>query len=194
MCAPGGRGCKLGKDHDPWAHGRGLGRGAVAFGRGRHVRREYRAHGARELDQACHGGNSGGQARPRKERGRPHREIKKNINLSLESFTIAEKKLNEATQSTKDLDSKIQEILEDAKIQAEVVSKSMIEKNQNTIISKEKNSLERIKQIELATIQTIKSQASIKLDEILMNYFENMPNKTKTNILKSKIEELSNFQ
>ena len=121
-------------------------------------------------------------------------EIKKNINLSLESFTIAEKKLIEATQSTKDLDSKIQEILEDAKIQAEVVSKSMIEKNQNTIISKEKNSLERIKQIELATIQTIKSQASIKLDEILMNYFENMPNKTKTNILKSKIEELSNFQ
>ena len=121
-------------------------------------------------------------------------EIKKNINLSLESFTIAEKKLNEATQSTKDLDSKIQEILEDAKIQAEVVSKSMIEKNQNTIISKEKNSLERIKQIELATIQTIKSQASIKLDEILMNYFKNMPNKTKTNILKSKIEELSNFQ
>jgi len=97
-------------------------------------------------------------------------EIKKSINLSLESFTIAEKKLNEATQSTKDLDSKIKEILEDAKIQADVVSKSMIEKNQNTIISKEKNSLERIKQIELATIQTIKSQASIKLDEILMNY------------------------
>jgi F0F1-type ATP synthase membrane subunit b/b' len=121
-------------------------------------------------------------------------EIKKSINLSLESFTIAEKKLNEATQSTKDLDSKIKEILEDAKIQADVVSKSMIEKNQNTIISKEKNSLERIKQIELATIQTIKSQASIKLDEILMNYFENMPSKTKTNILKNKIEELNNFQ
>ena len=70
----------------------------------------------------------------------------------------------------------------------------MIEKNQNTIISKEKNSLERIKQIELATIQTIKSQASIKLDEILISYFENMPDKTKTNILKSKIEELNNFQ
>ena len=121
-------------------------------------------------------------------------EIKKSINLSLESFTIAEKKLNEATQSTKDLDSKIKEILEDAKIQADVVSKSMIEKNQNTIISKEKNSLERIKQIELATIQIIKSQASIKLDEILMNYFENMPSKTKTNILKNKIEELNNFQ
>ena len=75
-----------------------------------------------------------------------------------------------------------------------MVSKSIIEKNQNTIISKEKNSLERIKQIELATIQTIKSQASIKLDEILMNYFENMPSKTKTNILKNKIEELNNFQ
>jgi len=121
-------------------------------------------------------------------------EIKKSINLSLESFTIAEKKLNEATQSTKDLDSKIKEILEDAKTQADAVSKSMIEKNQNTIISKEKNSLERIKQIELATIQTIKSQASIKLDEILISYFENMPDKTKTNILKSKIEELNNFQ
>ena len=121
-------------------------------------------------------------------------EIKKSINLSLESFTIAEKKLNEATQSTKDLDSKIKEILEDAKTQADAVSKSMIEKNQNTIISKEKNSLERIKQIELATIQTIKSQASIKLDEILISYFENMPDKTKTNILKSKIEELNNYQ
>ena len=34
-------------------------------------------------------------------------EIKRNINLSLESFTIAEKKMNEATKSTEDLEFKI---------------------------------------------------------------------------------------
>ena len=46
--------------------------------------------------------------------------------------------------------------------------RSMIEKNKNTISPlKKKIPLERIKQIELATIQTIKSQASIKLDEIV---------------------------
>ncbi len=121
-------------------------------------------------------------------------EIKKNINLSLESFTIAEKKLNEATQSTKDLELKIKGIIDDAKVQADVVSKSMIEKNHNAIISKEKNSLERIKQIELATIQTIKSQASIKLNEILINYFSNMPDEIKNNIIKDKIEELNSIQ
>ncbi|MDC1315831.1 ATP synthase F0 subunit B [Alphaproteobacteria bacterium] len=121
-------------------------------------------------------------------------EIKKNINLSLESFTIAEKKLNEATQSTKDLELKIKTIVDDAKVQADVVSKSMIEKNHNAIISKEKNSLERIKQIELATIQTIKSQTSIKLNEILIKYFSNMPKEVKTDIIKNKIEELNSIQ
>ena len=70
----------------------------------------------------------------------------------------------------------------------------MIEKNQNTIISKEKNSLERIKQIELATIQTIKSQASIKLNEKLIGYFENMPDETKKIILKNRIDELHQIQ
>ena len=121
-------------------------------------------------------------------------EIKRNINLSLESFTIAEKKLNEATKSTEDLEFKITEMLNNAKLQAEGMSKTIIEKNKNLISSKEKNSIERIKQIELATIQTIKSQTSIKLNEKLIGYFENMPDETKKIILKNRIDELHQIQ
>ena len=122
------------------------------------------------------------------------KEIKRNINLSLESFTIAEKKLNEATKSTEDLEFKITEMLNNAKLQAEGMSKTIIEKNKNLISSKEKNSIERIKQIELATIQTIKSQTSIKLNEKLIGYFENMPDETKKIILKNRIDEFHQIQ
>ncbi|MDA1284172.1 MAG: hypothetical protein O3C61_04525, partial [Proteobacteria bacterium] len=121
-------------------------------------------------------------------------EIKRNINLSLESFTIAEKKMNEATKSTEDLEFIITEMLNNAKLQAEGISKIIIEKNESLIISKEKNSIERIKQIELATIQTIKSQTSIKLNEVLIGYFENMPDETKRIILKNRIDELHQIQ
>ena len=117
-------------------------------------------------------------------------EIKNHIKISLENFTTAEKKLNEASQSTKDLDFKVKEILENAKIQAREVSKSIIEKNRNTISAKEKNSIERIKQIELATIQSIRTQTSHKLNEILTNYFKKMPVISKEAILKIKIEEI----
>jgi|TARA_B110000261_G_C12970559_1_gene312316 F0F1-type ATP synthase membrane subunit b/b' len=117
-------------------------------------------------------------------------EIKKNINLSLEGFTTAEKKLNEASKSTKDIDFKIKEILENAKVESKEISRVIIEKNQSIINSKEKNSIDRIKQIELAAVQSIKSQASIKLNEIIINYFEKMPEEKRKIILKNKIEEL----
>jgi len=117
-------------------------------------------------------------------------EIKKNINLSLEGFTTAEKKLNEASKSTKDIDFKIKEILENAKVESKEISRIIIEKNQSIINSKEKNSIDRIKQIELAAVQSIKSQASIKLNEIIINYFEKMPEEKRKIILKNKIEEL----
>tara|TARA_B100000795_G_C22606621_1_gene363386 strand:- start:174 stop:659 length:486 start_codon:yes stop_codon:yes gene_type:complete len=117
-------------------------------------------------------------------------EIKKNINLSLEGFTTAEKKLNEASKSTKDIDFKIKEILENAKVESKEISRVIIEKNQSIINSKEKNSIDRIKQIELAAVQSIKSQASTKLNEIIINYFEKMPEEKRKIILKNKIEEL----
>jgi len=117
-------------------------------------------------------------------------EIKKNINLSLEGFTTAEKKLNEASKSTKDIDFKIKEILENAKVESKEISRIIIEKNQSIINSKEKNSIDRIKQIELAAVQSIKSQASTKLNEIIINYFEKMPEEKRKIILKNKIEEL----
>ena len=85
-------------------------------------------------------------------------------------------------------------MLNNAKLQAEGMSKTIIEKNKNLISSKEKNSIERIKQIELATIQTIKFQASIKLNEKLIGYFENMPDETKKIILKNRIDELHQIQ
>ena len=74
-------------------------------------------------------------------------EIKSNINSSLKSFSEAEVKLKEAEKQTEDLDNKIQELLNSAKSQAETISKNIVDKTSQTISSKEKNSLERIKQI-----------------------------------------------
>ena len=74
-------------------------------------------------------------------------EIKSNINSSLKSFSEAEVKLKEAEKQTEDLDNKIQELLNSAKSQAETISKNIVDKTAQTISSKEKNSLERIKQI-----------------------------------------------
>ncbi len=87
-------------------------------------------------------------------------EIKSNINSSLKSFSEAEVKLKEAEKQTEDLDNKIQELLNSAKSQAETISKNIVDKTSQTISSKEKNSLERIKQIEISAIQSIKKQAS----------------------------------
>jgi F0F1-type ATP synthase membrane subunit b/b' len=121
-------------------------------------------------------------------------EIKKNIQKSLKGYTVAEEELDKANQTTKDLTSKVNEILNDAKLQAEMMYKSIIEKNQNTVKSKEKNSIDRIKQIELATVQSIKSQTSIKLNEMLINYFKVMNTDKKNTILKEKVKDLRTVQ
>lgn len=101
-------------------------------------------------------------------------EIKSNINSSLQSFSDAETKLNEAQKQTEDLDNKIQELLTSAKSQAETISKSIIDKTAQNISSKEKSSLERIKQIEISAIQSIKNQASVELNSLISNYLTNL--------------------
>ena len=74
--------------------------------------------------------------------------------------------------------------------QAESISKNIIEKTNQTIKSKEKNSLDRIKQIELSAIQSIKSQASIELNTIIRNYFSNLSDENKTKILNNSVIDL----
>ena len=66
-------------------------------------------------------------------------EIKKNINESLQSFTEAELKLKEAEKKTADLDKKINELLNGAKMQSDSISKNIVEKTKQSILSKEKN-------------------------------------------------------
>ena len=101
-------------------------------------------------------------------------EIKLNINNSLETYNKAEEKLKDAEKQTRDLSNKVDDIISNARSQAESISKNIIEKTNQTIKSKEKNSLDRIKQIELSAIQSIKSQASIELNIIIENYFSNL--------------------
>jgi F-type H+-transporting ATPase subunit b len=120
-------------------------------------------------------------------------EIKKNINESLQSFTEAELKLKEAEKKTADLDKKINELLNEAKIQSESISKNIVEKTKQSIISKEKNSLERIKQIELSAIQTIKNQASSELNLLISNYLKNLSELDKTAILSKSISEFKSL-
>ena len=98
-------------------------------------------------------------------------EIKENIDKSLKSFSEAEIKLKDAEKQTEDLSNKIDEIINNAKSQSEAISKNIIEKTALTIQSKEKNSLDRIKQIELSAVQSIKNQASIELNKLIINYF-----------------------
>ena len=101
-------------------------------------------------------------------------EIKQNIDKSLESFTEAEEKLKDAEKRTLDLSNKVDEIISNARSQAESISKNIIDKTSQTVKSKEKNSIDRIKQIELSAIQSIKSQASIELNSIIRDYFSNL--------------------
>ena len=53
-------------------------------------------------------------------------EIKQNIDKSLESFTEAEEKLKDAEKRTLDLSNKVDEIISNAKTQAESISKNII--------------------------------------------------------------------
>ena len=120
-------------------------------------------------------------------------EIKKNINESLQSFTDAEMRMKEAEERTADLDNKINELLNSAKKQSDSLSKNIVEKTKQSILSKEKNSLERIKQIESSAIQTIKNQASIKLNMLISNYLKNLSEPDKSAILSKSISEFKSL-
>ena len=120
-------------------------------------------------------------------------EIKQNIDKSLESFTEAEEKLKDAEKRTLDLSNKVDEIISNAKSQAESISKNILGKTRQTVKSKEKNSIDRIKQIELSAIQSIKSQASIELNAIIKNYFSNLSDENRTKILDNSVIDLKSF-
>ena len=120
-------------------------------------------------------------------------EIKQNIDKSLNSFTEAEEKLKDAEKETLDLSNKVDEIISNAKSQAESISKNIIDKTSQTVRSKEKNSLDRIKQIEMSAVQTIKSQASLELNKIIHNYFSNLSEDTKTKILQKSVVDLKSI-
>ena len=117
-------------------------------------------------------------------------EIKKNIDKSLESFSEAEEKLKDAEKRTLDLSNKVDEIISNARSQAESISKNIIDKTNQTVKSKEKNSIDRIKQIELYAIQSIKSQASIELNSIIRDYFSNLSEDNRANILDNSVIDL----
>ena len=117
-------------------------------------------------------------------------EIKQNIDKSLESFTEAEEKLKDAEKRTLDLSNKVDEILSNARSQAESISKNIIDKTSQTVKSKEKNSIDRIKQIELSAIQSIKSQASTKLNSIIRDYFSNLSEDNRAKILDNSVIDL----
>ena len=116
-------------------------------------------------------------------------EIKSNINSSLKSFSDAETKLKEAEKQTADLDNKIQELLNSAKSQAETISKNIVDKTAQAISSKEKNSLERIKQIEISAIQSIKNQASIELNSMITNYLSNLYDSDRNKVLEKSVSD-----
>ena len=117
-------------------------------------------------------------------------EIKLNINNSLETYNKAEEKLRDAEKQTRDLSNKVDDIISNAKSQAKSISKNITEKTNQTIKSKEKNSLDRIKQIELSAIQSIKSQASIELNKIIENYFSNLSEDNRSRIIIKSVSDL----
>jgi F-type H+-transporting ATPase subunit b len=120
-------------------------------------------------------------------------EIKENINKSLESFTEAEAKLKDAEKHTEDLSNKIDEIIVNAKKQSESISKNIIDKTTLTIQSKEKNSIDRIKQIELSAVQSIKNQASIELNKLIFNYFSEISDDNKARMLNKSVADLKSI-
>ena len=120
-------------------------------------------------------------------------EIKSNINSSLKSFSEAEVKLKEAEKQTEDLDNKIQELLNSAKSQAETISKNIVDKTSQAVSSKEKNSLERIKQIEISAIQSIKKQASIELNSMITNYLANLSDSDRNKVLEKSVSDFKSI-
>ena len=120
-------------------------------------------------------------------------EIKSNINSSLSSFSDSETKLKEAEKQTADLDNKIQELLNSAKSQTETISKNIVDKTAQAISSKEKNSLERIKQIEISAIQSIKNQASIELNSMITNYLSNLSDSDRNKVLEKSVSDFKSI-
>jgi F-type H+-transporting ATPase subunit b len=120
-------------------------------------------------------------------------EIKENINKSLDSLTEAEAKLKDAEKQTEDLSNKIDEIIVNAKKQSESISKNIIDKTTLTIQSKEKNSIDRIKQIELSAVQSIKNQASIELNKLIFNYFSEISDDNKARMLNKSVADLKSI-
>ncbi len=120
-------------------------------------------------------------------------EIKENINKSLESFTEAEAKLKDAEKQTEDLSNKIDEIIVNAKKQSKSISKNIIDKTTLTIQSKEKNSIDRIKQLELSAVQSIKNQASIELNKLIFNYFSEISDDNKARMLNKSVADLKSI-
>ena len=120
-------------------------------------------------------------------------EIKENINKSLESFTEAEAKLKDAEKQTEDLSNKIDEIIVNAKKQSESISKNIIDKTTLTIQSKEKNSIDRIKHIELSAVQSIKNLASIELNKLIFNYFSEISDDNKARMLNKSVADLKSI-
>ena len=88
---------------------------------------------------------------------------------------------------------KIQELLNSAKSQAETISKNIVDKTSQTISSKEKNSLERIKQIEISAIQSIKKQASIELNSMITNYLANLSDSDRNKVLEKSVNDFKSI-
>ena len=120
-------------------------------------------------------------------------EIKENIDKSLKSFSEAEIKLKDAEKQTEDLSNKIDEIINNAKSQSEAISKNIIDKTALTIQSKEKNSLDRIKQIELSAVQSIKNQASIELNNMITNYLSNLSDSDRNKVLEKSVSDFKSI-
>ncbi len=120
-------------------------------------------------------------------------EIKKNLNTSIQGFSEAEENLKKSIEETKDLDSKINGLINNSHEQAKIMTEVSIEKTKASIANKERNSIERINQIELSTIQLIKNQTSRKLSGIITNYFSEMNEDNKKKFLEGKIKELNNI-
>ena len=91
------------------------------------------------------------------------------------------------------MDNKIQELLISAKSQAETISKNIVDKTAQAISSKEKNSLERIKQIEISAIQSIKNQASIELNSMITDYLANLSDSDRYRILEKSVSDFKSI-
>ena len=86
-----------------------------------------------------------------------------------------------------------QELLNSAKSQAETISKNIVDKTAQAISSKEKNSLERIKQIEISAIQSIKNQASIELNNMITNYLSNLSDSDRNKVLEKSVSDFKSI-